>query len=492
MGENTKTIRMKKIPLTKLSNEDAKTFFLQEKNYCTIKLPKIISFQSLLDKLQSTEYNVKSACNYDNVNCKLYITQVGSFSPRLLQIINPCIYVELVRLITSEKEWIYICNRINHLQHYSIVDCISFPCKKDLCRGVGQPPRIPSIDEELNILTIKQSIAYQYATDLQIVDCFKNLYTHSIGWALDGYKRAKNAKLNIKNWEDKLLGDKIASLIQQSTYGQTNGIPQGSLLMDFIVELVLAYADARISLAIKCFNNHNPHNIIKDFHIIRNQGQYRIFAKTHYDVERLCHIISSSVSGLNFQTNLDNIVITDKITYNAIATELVKATDSPKDNYSIYVNTLLLHKQSIQSPNSLILRNSVISYRMIVEENAYQLNELDLEKTILILIDIAYHNLSIIDIIMPLLGELISYELFSSQREYYYTLVKEKFDAIPNSEYIQIWVQYSGMFVNRAQDFQSKLFQILSTDTNCIWNMEWAEQKVKELLEQTPIVKHDV
>ena len=88
---------MKKIPLTKLSNEDAKTFFLQEKNYCTINLPNIITFQPLLDKLQSIDYRVKDANNFDNVNCKLNITQFSSSSPQLLQIINPCIYVNLVK-----------------------------------------------------------------------------------------------------------------------------------------------------------------------------------------------------------------------------------------------------------------------------------------------------------------------------------------------------------------------------------------------------------
>ena len=480
---------MKKIPLTKLSNEDAKTFFLQEKNYCTINLPNIITFQPLLDKLQSIDYRVKDANNFDNVNCKLNITQFSSSSPQLLQIINPCIYVNLVKKITSKESWDYISDRIIHLQHISIIDCISFPYKKDSRRGVGQPSKILSLEEELNILTIKQSIEYPYATDLQITDCYGNLYTHSIAWALNGYKKSKISKTQIKNKEEKLLGDQIAGLIQQSTYGQTNGIPQGSLLMDFIVELVLAYADACISLAIKCFNNHNPQNIIKDFHIIRNRGQYRVLAKTHFDVERICHIISSSVSGLNFQTNLDKIVISDKIISDTLLTELVKATDTPKINHSIYVNALLLHKQSIQFPNSLILRNSIINFEEIVEENVCLLNESELEITILILIDIAYHNLSIIDKIMPLLRKLMSLVSFSSKNDYYRTLVMKKFDAMPNFEYIQIWVQYS---LNRAQDFQSRLFQILSTNTNCIWNMEWAEPEVKKILEQTPIVKHDV
>ena len=35
------------------------------------------------------------------------------------------------------------------------------------------------------------------------------------------------------------------------TYGQTNGIPQGSSLMDFIAEIILGYADTQLVKKLK-------------------------------------------------------------------------------------------------------------------------------------------------------------------------------------------------------------------------------------------------
>ena len=47
--------------------------------------------------------------------------------------------------------------------------------------------------------------------------------------------------------KEKLFGDSIDKLLRYMHYGQTNGIPAGSVLMDFIAELVLGYTDLELS-----------------------------------------------------------------------------------------------------------------------------------------------------------------------------------------------------------------------------------------------------
>jgi hypothetical protein len=56
--------------------------------------------------------------------------------------------------------------------------------------------------------------------------------------------------------------------MQGMNYGQTNGIPQGSVLMDFIAEMVLGYIDERLS---ECLDKN------MNYHIIRYRDDYRIF-----------------------------------------------------------------------------------------------------------------------------------------------------------------------------------------------------------------------
>lgn len=78
-----------------------------------------------------------------------------------------------------------------------------------------------------------------FTTDLS--DCYSSIYTHSFSWALYGKQYSKN---HIK---EKNFGYYIDTKVRYMTYNQTNGIPQGSVLMDFLAEIVLGYADTKIT-----------------------------------------------------------------------------------------------------------------------------------------------------------------------------------------------------------------------------------------------------
>jgi hypothetical protein len=53
-------------------------------------------------------------------------------------------------------------------------------------------------------------------------------------------------------------------------HGQTNGIPQGSVLMDFIAEMVLGYADTLITKKLKEIKCD------KDYQILRYRDDFKI------------------------------------------------------------------------------------------------------------------------------------------------------------------------------------------------------------------------
>ena len=64
------------------------------------------------------------------------------------------------------------------------------------------------------------------------------------------------------------IGNSIDKHLRDMAYGQTNGIPQGSVLMDFIAEMVLGFADLEISIRIQQAN-------IQDYEIIRYRDDYQ-------------------------------------------------------------------------------------------------------------------------------------------------------------------------------------------------------------------------
>jgi len=90
----------------------------------------------------------------------------------------------------------------------------------------------------------------------------------------------------IKKRRASLLGNKIDAYIQAGRYGQTNGISQGSVLMDFIAELVLGYVDGQINLEL---------GQSTDFRILRYRDDYRIFANNDNRTEEIIKIVVETI-----------------------------------------------------------------------------------------------------------------------------------------------------------------------------------------------------
>jgi hypothetical protein len=117
-------------------------------------------------------------------------------------------------------------------------------------------------------------------------------------------------------------------------YGQTNGIPQGSVLMDFIAEMVLGYIDERLS---QCLDKK------MDYRIIRYRDDYRIFtnSKTYallISPISLCKFLSMNCPRNRMRINctitinyisMKNIIIDENMNYHIIRY---------RDDYRIFTN----------------------------------------------------------------------------------------------------------------------------------------------------------
>lgn len=79
-------------------------------------------------------------------------------------------------------------------------------------------------------------------------------------------------------------------------YGQTNGIPQGSVLSDFIAEMILAYIDKELDERLEKVG-------ILDYRIIRYRDDYRIYSNSKEEIEKIAFLLQDVLSGFNFQLN---------------------------------------------------------------------------------------------------------------------------------------------------------------------------------------------
>ena len=231
-----------------MDNNEARRFFLKQESYCNSKLPDYINFDKILNKMETkindhnyTDFIKGKPSNYDNVNYKIFHNKDGKYAWRPIELIHPFLYVNLVYLITETKNWEFITNRFRYFKDDKNILCYSIP-GESYNKQNDKKASIINWCNKIEQESIKYSIEYEYMGTTDITDFYSSIYTHTIPWALHTEEVAKE-----KRTDNKLIGNVIDLCIRQMSYDQTDGIPQGSVLMDFIAEIVLGYADTLLS-----------------------------------------------------------------------------------------------------------------------------------------------------------------------------------------------------------------------------------------------------
>lgn len=281
-----------------MTAKEARDFFLKSSSYFSGNLPRYFDFTDVLQAVSNvlsgnrlSSFWHRNPGNFPNVNRKIVMNKDGKYSWRQLQIIHPCIYVDLVNIITHETNWNYIKNRFlefNNTSNRSKIRCISIP-KQYNSKISESGDVILGWWKNSEQALIKYSLDYEYCIQTDVTDCYPSIYTHSISWALHGKSKDQNKS-------EELLGNQIDKSIQLMQNMQTNGLPQGSVLMDFIAEIILGYSD---KLLLKKLNENN----INDFQIIRYRDDYKIFANSKEDTEKILKFLSVILYDLNLKLN---------------------------------------------------------------------------------------------------------------------------------------------------------------------------------------------
>lgn len=147
--------------------------------------------------------------------------------------------------------------------------------------------------ESIEQQSIVKALEYDYILHTDISDCYGSIYTHSIPWSLHTKDTAK-----AKKKDNTLIGNIIDKHLQDMSFGQTNGIPQGSFLMDFISEMVLGYADIKLDKRIRNLG-------IEDFEIYRYRDDYRIFTNNPQNANLIVKNITEILIELGLRLNPD-------------------------------------------------------------------------------------------------------------------------------------------------------------------------------------------
>ena len=293
---------MKRKYILELNHTEARKFFLKHESYCNIDLPKYFSFSELLEKISNEYYGKNLLTDFsksngamgelDNINHLLYANKDGKLSWRPLQIINPLVYVALVHEITERINWEKLKERFKKFSKNEKIKCLSIPVQSKNKQS-DKAQQILNWWEQVEQQSILLSLKYDYVFDTDVADCYGSIYTHSIAWAVESKTIAKSKQGRSNK---KLLGNIIDASIQNAQYKQTNGIPQGSVLMDFIAEIVLGYIDRILGVILKKQN-------ITDYEILRYRDDYRIFVNNPNDGEGILKLLSEIMMPFGLKLN---------------------------------------------------------------------------------------------------------------------------------------------------------------------------------------------
>jgi hypothetical protein len=297
MNETTEPTKQTRESILRLSNQNARNFLLKPESYCSLDLPPYICFGELLDKvhckldnksLSSQRNPKKNPRNHDDVNYTILNNKDGKYAWRPFQLIHPALYVSLVHQLTEEKHWKFILDRFDEFSNNDKIRCLSIPIVS-LSKEKDQAEQVSHWWHEIEQRSLELSLDFDYLLETDITDCYGAIYTHSIAWALHSKKTAK-----AKRADKQLLGNIIDAHIQDMRYGQTNGIPQGSVLMDFIAEMVLGLADINLSEKIEEANVNN-------YCILRYRDDYRIFVNNPQEGELIVKLLTEITSDLGLK-----------------------------------------------------------------------------------------------------------------------------------------------------------------------------------------------
>jgi len=457
-----------------LEAEEAKAYLEKPECYFRSDFPPYLSFEAILqDTSAAMAGNAYTAFQNDKpqravdlagVNYELLSTKDGRFAWRPFELIHPAIYLTLVQIICEEANWKLLQNRLTKL-HKGVVECTSFPMVSE---GDDKHDAVQVRNWWLGYeqRSLELSLEYTHLLKTDVSNCYGSLYTHSIPWALHGYENAKE-KQNVKS----LLGNQIDFHIRNSRHGQTNGITQGSVLMDIIAELVLAYVDCLIT---EQLDNY------EDFHILRYRDDYSIFTLSDQNATEIVRVISDCLRKVGMQLGAAKTSVSANIIEGAIKPEKLAGINLQDMDITqaktIQKQLLRLHAFALQHPNTGAIKRLADS----AFQNITKITEApdDLPVQVAIVCDIAAISPGAFPALSGVLAKLISLAP-QKNRPSLWAKVNEKMHRIPHNGHLEMWLQRVTKAKGVGVNFDSRepICKIVNGETAQLWNNDWISSK---------------
>ena len=276
-----------------------------------------------------------------------------------------------------------------------------------------------------------------------------------------------------------MIGNKIDRHIMDMRHGQTNGIPQGSVLMHFIAEMILGYSDFRLGKRI-------DREKIKEYQIIRYRDDYRIFVNNERDGERILKCLTEEMIDLGLKLNEAKTSFSSNVIQSSIKGDKLKWMFRRNRDSNLQKQLLMIHDHSISHPNAGSLRSEMYRFhkRLFIRQRYNRPLTL-----IGIVTEIARRNPKVYSLSATILSKLISFLPTTAEKQEIIEKIRNRFSKIPNTGHMDLWLQRITFPFDPSIEFQEPLCCIVRQEKVQLWNNDWiSSAELKKSLDAKKVV----
>jgi hypothetical protein len=474
---NNKKQQPKAKSIIEMTATKAKAFFLKHESYCNLDFPPYFQFGHLITNakvalghcaistVRSQDPRELEGLNYTILNNK-----DGRHAWRAFQLIHPALYVSLVNSITEQGHWDLICKRFKEFGNCGI-RCLSLPVESK-SKERDKAEQIWQWWQGIEQQSIELALDYEYIVHADITDCYGAIYTHSIAWALHGKQFAKDHRR-----DRTLIGNIIDNHLQDMQHGQTNGIPQGSVVMDFIAEIVLGYSDLQLTAKLK-EQDAPPHLML------RYRDDYRILTNSSQDADLILKCLTEVLIELGLRLNSSKTKASDDVVRASLKPDKLAWTRAKTYDRDLEKHLLLIHSHGIEFPNAGSVAGALSDFHRRVSGQKLIRHPMPL---ISICIDIAYRNPRTYPVCAAIVSTLL--EFVDSQRNEVVERIRARFAKLPNTGYMEVWLQRISDPNQHNPLFNEPLCKLVQGEEVVLWNNDWiSSEALKRAVEPTMIL----
>lgn len=462
-----------------MTAKQAGLFLLKPESYCSLDLPPYFVFSKILSAVSKnllgktlTSMSSKPR-DHEGVSYSMLSNKDGRHAWRPFQLIHPALYIALVDQMTQPVNWKVICTRFKEFQNLPNFKCLSIPVGAS-SSTVDKAAQVRNWWLGIEQGSIELALDFNYVVHADITDCYADIYTHSIAWALHTKPEAK-----AKKGDKSLLGNVIDGHIQDMRHGQTNGIPQGSVLMDFIAELVLGYADLNLSKRLSDAD-------ITEFQILRYRDDYRIFVQNPQRGEAILKCLTEVLIDLGLKLNTGKTTGSLQVVASSIKADKRSWLRGRQGDRNLQKHLLIIHAHGVDFPNTGSLTTALAHFHERLTKAKRIQNP---HVLVSIAIDIAYTSPRTFPVCAAIISKLLASLETKDEQVEVIRKIYRKLSQLPNTGHMEVWLQRISHPLEPRLHYKEQLCRLVKNRAADIWNNDWiTSPKLKAALDASQIV----